>query len=30
MRTTVVLDPDVTKAVQQLRRRRGIGLSEGT
>ena len=28
MRTTIVLDPDVTKAVQQLRRQRGIGLSE--
>jgi hypothetical protein len=28
MRTTVALDPDVAKAVAQLRRRRGIGLSE--
>jgi hypothetical protein len=28
MRTTIVLDRDVDKAVQQLRRRRGIGLSE--
>ena len=24
MRTTITLDPDVTKAIQQLRRRRGI------
>jgi hypothetical protein len=28
MRTTVVLDADVRKAVQLLRRQRGIGLSE--
>jgi hypothetical protein len=28
MRTTIVLDPDVTKALERLRRQRGIGLSE--
>jgi hypothetical protein len=28
MRTTITLDPDVAQAVQQLRRRRGLGLSE--
>jgi hypothetical protein len=28
MRTTIVLDPDVAKAIQPLRQRRGIGVSE--
>jgi hypothetical protein len=28
MRTTIKLDPDVSAAVERLRRERGIGLSE--
>ena len=28
MRTTIILERDVVQAVRQLRRRRGVGLSE--